>query len=83
MKNKTNVFLSPAERTLGPFAGFLCLFPLFGGLHRLLYLLGAKGPPDPLIIGGNMPQGLVLQLHLLQAVRQSLAALPGPSIVSL
>lgn len=41
-KNKTNVFLlplSPAERTLGLFAAFLCLFPLFSSLHRLFYLL--------------------------------------------
>ena len=27
------------KRTSGPLAAFLCLFPLFAGLHRLCYLL--------------------------------------------
>lgn len=39
------------KRTSGPLAAFLCLFPLFAGLHRLCYLLRAKDPLDPCIVG--------------------------------
>ena len=39
------------KRTSGPLAAFLRLFPLFAGLHRLCYLLRAKDPLDPCIVG--------------------------------
>ena len=40
---------------------FLRLFPLFVGLHRLFYLLGAKDPLDLLIVGKEKPQAPAAQ----------------------
>ena len=53
------------KRAPGSFLCFLRLLPLTDGLHRRLYLLRAKGSFYPLIVGGDMPQGLVLHLHRL------------------
>ena len=48
--------------------------PALGVLHGSLHFLRAESPLDPLKVGNCPPQGLVFQLHLLQAVRQ----LPSP-----
>ena len=61
----------------------LLRLPTLDVLHGSLHFLRAESPLDPLKVGNCPPQGLVFQLHLLQAVRQSLVALPGPSIVPL
>ena len=63
-----------------PFLPLLRL-PALCVLHGPLYFLRAESPLHSLKVGNCPPQGLVFQLHLLQTVRQSLVALPGPSIV--
>ena len=67
------------KRTPGPLVAFLRLFPLLVGLHRRRYLLRAKNPFDPCIVGGDLPQFLVLNLHLNQAVRQMGVSLASSS----
>ena len=42
---------SPVKGAPGPLATFLRLFLLFAGLHRRRYLLRAKDPLDPCIVG--------------------------------
>lgn len=54
---------------------FLCSFSAAAACFR------GKGPLDPLIAGGDLLQGLVLQLDLLQMVRQEGLALTYPGIV--
>lgn len=61
---------APVKGAPGQLAAFLCLFPLFCGLYSRRYLFRAKDPLDPLIVGGDLPQGLVLHLCLLQAFGQ-------------
>ena len=46
---------SPVKGAPGPLVDFLRLFPLLVGLHRRRYLLRAKDPLDPCIIGGDLP----------------------------
>ena len=69
-------FLPPATVNRAPclFPGFFRLFPLFVGLYHRFHLFRAKGSLDPLIVGGDLPQGLVFQLDLLQCVRRSKSA---------
>ena len=57
------------------------LLPLSIGLQYPIYLLRAKGPFDPFVVCRYPPQGRVLHLHLLQAVRQAGVALPHPAII--
>lgn len=81
-----HVYMLPRPSAELPFCFPLLLFhrlPAFCVLYGPLYFRRAERPLNPLKVGYCPPQGLVLQLRFLQAVRQSLVALPGPSIVPL
>lgn len=66
LMNPPFVALSLVEGTPGAFEGFRSLFLLFIGLRAAVYyLLRLKDSFDLLIVGGDLPQGLVIQPGLL------------------